>query len=53
MPQAGSVAIAIGGACQPVDQRDFVRSGTCDAGVVQANVTLTGEIFESNFEVLL
>lgn len=51
MPQSPSVAIGLGGAgCQPVDQRDFVRTGACDVGAVQANATLTDVIFASGFE---
>ena len=51
MPQAGSVAIGIGGGCQPVDQRDFVSNGICDAGAVQTNAVLTDEIFQNGMEI--
>jgi hypothetical protein len=41
MPQPGSVAVGLGGGgCAPVDQRNYVRHGACDAGAVQANATV-------------
>jgi hypothetical protein len=48
MPQPTSVAIGIGGpGCEPVDQRNFVRTGPCDTGAVQANPDV---IFRSSFD---
>ena len=47
LPQAGSVAIDIGGpGCEPVDQRNLPRVGPCDAGAVE----VTEVIFLSGFE---
>jgi len=51
MPQSLSVAIGFDDTgCQPVDQRDFVRTGACDAGAVQSNATLPDIIFADGFE---
>lgn len=50
-PQSPSVAIGLGGTgCQLVDQRDFVRMSSCDAGAVQSNATLPDVIFADGFE---
>jgi hypothetical protein len=47
LPQAGSVAIDIGGSpCAPVDQRNLPRIPPCDAGAVEVSELL----FESGFE---
>ena len=52
LPVSGSPVIGIGGPeCQPVDQRDFVRSGACDAGATQLDASIPDVIFAYAFEV--
>jgi hypothetical protein len=51
-PQPDSVAIGLGGPlCQPVDQRDYIRTGACDAGAVQAGANVGDTIFANAFDV--
>jgi len=52
LPGAGSIAIGLGGPqCQPVDQRDYVRAGACDAGAVQSAASISDEIFAGEFDL--
>lgn len=50
VPSAG-VTLAIGGSgCQLVDQRDYVRTTTCDVGALQLDATAPDVIFDADFE---
>jgi hypothetical protein len=51
-PQPDSVAIGLGGPlCQPVDQRDYIRTSACDAGAVQAGASVSDRIFANGFDI--